>query len=362
MSKDISKCKENIVNYNIEKYESDLQKDDSKFNWVKLILFVLPIIAFLFSLPLGRYSIPIDELFTILLAQIFPISHDLSSTLHTVVFQVRLPRIIAAMLVGAALSTAGAAYQGMFKNPLVSPDILGATAGAGFGAALGIYFSFGVLGIQLSSFAFSLLAVGLACLVGGRIRHDPMLALILAGILIGTIFSSSTSLLKYMADPYEKLPAMTYWLLGSLSSIAPQDIWIVIGPMLLGLVPLYLLRWRLNVLSMGEEEAKALGLESGRIRIIVILCATMATAAAVSISGMIGFVGLVIPHLTRMIVGPDYKALIPASMLVGSAYLLVVDDLARVLSTVEFPLGILTSVIGAPFFIYLILRNKGGWQ
>jgi iron complex transport system permease protein len=204
--------------------------------------------------------------------------------------------------------------------------------------------------------------VGLAYLVGGRIRHDPILALVLAGILISTIFSSSTSLLKYMADPYEKLPTITYWLLGSLSSIAPEDIWFIIGPMLLGFTPLYLLRWRLNVLSMGEEEAKALGLETDRLRITVILCSTLITAAAVSISGMIGFVGLVIPHLTRMIVGPDYKTLIPASMLVGSAYLVVVDDLARVLSTVEVPLGILTSVIGAPFFIYLILRSKGGWQ
>lgn len=326
------------------------------------MLLSLPVLAFLLSFPVGRYPIAPGDLITILLAKILPIGHTWPSTLDTVVFQVRLPRIVAAMLVGAALSTAGAAYQGMFKNPLVSPDILGATAGAAFGAALGIYFNFGVIGIQLSSFVFGLVAVGLAYLVGGRIRHDPILALVLAGILIGTIFSSSTSLLKFMADPYEKLPAITYWLLGSLSSIAPKDVWFIIIPMFLGFVPLYLLRWRLNVLSMGEEEAKALGLETERLRITVILCSTLVTAAAVSISGMIGFVGLVIPHLTRMIVGPDYKVLIPASMLVGSAYLLLVDDLARVLTTVEVPLGILTSVIGAPFFIYLILRSKGGWQ
>lgn len=326
------------------------------------MLLSLPVLAFLLSFPVGRYPIAPGDLITILLAKILPIGHTWPSTLDTVVFQVRLPRIVAAMLVGAALSTAGAAYQGMFKNPLVSPDILGATAGAAFGAALGIYFNFGVIGIQLSSFVFGLVAVGLAYLVGGRIRHDPILALVLAGILIGTIFSSSTSLLKFMADPYEKLPAITYWLLGSLSSIAPKDVRFIIIPMFLGFVPLYLLRWRLNVLSMGEEEAKALGLETERLRITVILCSTLVTAAAVSISGMIGFVGLVIPHLTRMIVGPDYKVLIPASMLVGSAYLLLVDDLARVLTTVEVPLGILTSVIGAPFFIYLILRSKGGWQ
>ncbi len=328
----------------------------------KNMLLALPVLAFLLSFPVGRYAIAPGDLITVLLARILPLEHTLPSTLDTVVFQVRLPRIAAAMLVGASLSTAGAAYQGMFKNPLVSPDILGATAGAAFGAALGIYFNFGVFGIQLSSFIFGLAAVGLAYLVGGRIRHDPVLALVLAGILIGTIFSSFTSLLKFMADPYEKLPAITYWLLGSLSAIAPKDIRFIVGPMFLGLVPLYLLRWRLNVLSMGEEEARALGLETDRLRIMVILSSTLVTAAAVSISGMIGFVGLVIPHLTRMIVGPDYKTLIPASMLVGSAYLVVVDDLARVLTTVEVPLGILTSVIGAPFFIYLILRSKGGWQ
>jgi iron complex transport system permease protein len=189
-----------------------------------------------------------------------------------------------------------------------------------------------------------------------------MLALILAGILMGTIFSSSTSLLKFMADPYDKLPAITFWLMGSLASIAPKDLLLGIGPMVLGLLPLYLIRWRLNVLSMGEEEAKALGLETGRLRLLVIFCSTLVTSAAVSISGLIGWVGLIIPHLTRMVVGPDYKALIPASMLLGSAYLLVVDDAARLLSTVEIPLGILTAVIGAPFFLYLILRSKGGWQ
>lgn len=338
-----------------------LTADNQSNIWEK-ILPVLPIIAFLFSFPVGRYGIDPLQLITVLLSKIFPIAQTWSDTVETVIFQVRLPRILAAMLVGAALSVAGASYQGMFKNPLVSPDILGASAGAGFGAALGIFYSFGVIGIQLSSFLFGLAAVGLAYAVGGRIRHDPMLALVLAGILISTIFASCTSLLKFLADPYSKLPAITYWMMGSLASIAPSDVWFVLIPMVLGLVPLYLVRWRLNVLSMGEEEAKALGLETGRLRFMVILCATLVTSASVSISGQIGFVGLVIPHLTRMIVGPNYRVLIPASILLGSTYLLLVDDLARMLSTVEVPLGILTSVIGAPFFIYLILRNKGGWQ
>jgi len=330
--------------------------------WKRIGLLSLPVLAFLISFPLGRYGISPGELVTVLLAKILPIPHTWSETVDTVIFQIRLPRILTAMMIGAGLSVAGAAYQGMFKNPLVSPDILGASAGAGFGAALGIYFSFGVIGIQVMSFVFGLIAVSLTYLVGGKIRHDPMLALILAGILIGTIFSSSTSLLKFMADPYDKLPAITYWLMGSLASISPKDILFAIGPMVLGLFPLYLIRWRLNVLSMGEEEAKALGLETGRLRVLVILCSTLVTSAAVSISGVIGWVGLVIPHLTRMIVGPNYRELIPASILLGSTYLLVVDDAARLLSSVEIPLGILTSVIGAPFFLYLILRSKGGWQ
>lgn len=335
---------------------------DGPFAWKRLGLLALPVIAFLLSFPVGRYGIAPGQLMTVLLAKIYPIPHTWPETLETVVFQVRLPRIFAAMMVGAALATAGAAYQGMFKNPLVSPDILGASAGAGFGAALGIYFSFGVVGIQISSFVFGLVAVSLTYLVGGRIRHDPMLALVLAGILIGTIFSSSITLLKFMADPYDKLPVITFWLMGSLASIVPKDIWMAMGPMVLGLVTLFLIRWRLNVLAMGEEEAKALGLETSRLRFIVILCSTLITAASVSISGLIGWVGLIIPHLARMIVGPNYQALIPASMLLGSSYLLLVDDVARVLSTVEVPLGILTSVIGAPFFLYLMLHSKGGWR
>jgi iron complex transport system permease protein len=271
-----------------------------------------------------------------------------------------LPRIIAAMLVGAALSARDQPYQVFFKSPLVSPYILGASAGADSAACSGNIFFFGVLG-----FIVILLIRCVRSRAGLHRRRKDRLDRCWLWFWQGYgsyAFSSLHFFLKFLADPYEKLPAITYWMLGSLASIAPKDVWFVIGPMALGLVPLYLLRWRLNVLSMGEEEAKALGLETGRLRIVVILCSTLVTSAAVSISGMIGFVGLVIPHLTRMIVGPDYKALIPASMLLGSTYLLLVDDAARMLSAVEVPLGILTSVIGAPFFIYLILRNKGGWR
>ncbi|WP_420891001.1 FecCD family ABC transporter permease [Neomoorella thermoacetica] len=331
------------------------------YRWREIALPALPLLVFLLSFPLGRYAISPGQLLTILAAKVFPIEPTWPATMETVVFQVRLPRIIAAMLVGASLATAGAAYQGMFKNPLVSPDILGASAGAGFGAALAIYFSLGVVGIQVSSFLFGLLAVGLTWTLSSRIRRDPILILVLAGILIGTLFSSGTSLIKYVADPYDKLPAITFWLMGSLAAITPRDVWTALVPILAGMLPLYLFRWRLNVLSLGEEEARSLGLDTGRLRLIVILCSTLITAASVAISGMIGWVGLIIPHLARMLVGPNYRELLPAAILIGSAYLLLVDDLARVLTSVEIPLGILTSIIGAPFFLYLLLNARRGW-
>lgn len=334
----------------------------STVRWKWIILIALPVVAFLISFPLGRYPVSLEQLITVLAAKVFPIAHTWPSTIDTVIFKVRLPRIIAAMLVGAALATSGAAYQGMFKNPLVSPDILGASAGAGFGAALAIFFSYSYFGIQAFSFFFGLAAVMLAWSVSSRIKHDPMLALVLSGILIGTLFSSGTSLLKYMADPYDKLPAITYWLMGSLASIDNKDVMAAGIPILIGAIPLFLVRWRLNVLSLGEEEATALGLDTKKLRFLVIVCSTLMTSASVSISGLIGWVGLVVPHLARMAVGPNYRILLPTSILMGSSYLLFVDDLARLMASVEIPLGILTSIIGAPFFIVLLMRSRRGWS
>lgn len=328
----------------------------------RAVLLALPVLIFILSFTIGRYPISPGELFSVVAAKFLPLAQTWPATLDTVVFQVRLPRILAAVLVGAALATSGAAYQGMFRNPLVSPDILGASAGACFGAALAIFYSLNYAGIQILSFIFGLLAVSITYAVSSRISHESTLTLVLSGILIGTLFTSGTSLLKYMADPFDKLPAITYWLMGSLSSISSEDVLAVILPMLAGGFILYLVRWRLNVLSLGEEEASALGLDTRKLKMIVILCATMMTSAAVSISGMIGWVGLLVPHLARMIVGPNYKALLPASIIIGGTYLLLVDDLARVMASVEIPLGILTSIIGAPFFIYLLMRSRRGWQ
>ncbi|HEU4379319.1 MAG TPA: iron ABC transporter permease, partial [Hyphomicrobiaceae bacterium] len=265
----------------------------------------------------------------------------------TVLFEVRLPRVMAAVVVGAAIAAAGAAYQSLFRNPLVSPDILGVSTGAGLGAVLGIFLSLPVAGIQLAAFVIGLATVvlvyGIASMVHGR---EPILVLVLAGVVVGSLAGAAISLLKILADPYDQLPAITFWLLGSLSAIRKGEVWTALPLVLLGLVPLVLLRWRINVLSLGDDEAKALGVEAERLRMIVIAAATLMTASVVAISGVIGWVGLVIPHIARMLVGPNFDRLLPTALLLGASYLLLVDTLARTMARIEVPIGILTAVIG----------------
>ncbi|MGE4317623.1 MAG: FecCD family ABC transporter permease [Deferribacterales bacterium] len=330
-----------------------------------LILFVLLLAALFFSIVIGRYGISMRNL----TATFFPWLLDVNdgqdaAMLHTVVFSVRMPRLLAAVIIGGALSMSGAAYQGIFRNPMVSPDILGAAAGAGFGAAVGILLSFNYFWIQILSFVFGLVAVGVTYFISLRFGRssNPTLVLVLTGIVVGTLFTSFISLTKYVADPYSKLPAITFWLMGSLSSVAMSDVAMLIFPVVLAGIPLMMLRWRLNVLSFGDEEARALGVDTSRLRLIIIICATMMTASSVSISGLVGWVGLVIPHLVRMITGPDHKAVLPVSVLIGGLYLLIVDNFARNAFAMEIPLGVLTSIIGAPFFIYLMMYGKKSWS
>lgn len=328
--------------------------------FIFLIIFLLLLSGL--SIIVGRYPISLNEFGTILYSKIFNVEHNLPDTLDTVIFNVRFPRILAAIIVGAALSVSGAAYQGIFRNPLVSPDILGASAGAGFGAALAIILSLNSLGIQIMAFVFGLVAVFSAYLISVRFKKsDINLILILTGILIGTLFSSFISLLKYVADPYEKLPAITFWLMGSLSRVEMEDIYFILIPVIISLIPLFLIKWRLNVMAFGDEEAQAMGINTKRIRLVAIVTSTLLTASVVAISGIIGWVGLVIPHIARLIVGPNYKVLLPASMLIGSIYLLLVDTIARIILPVEIPIGILTSIIGAPVFIYLLAYSRRGW-
>jgi iron complex transport system permease protein len=328
-----------------------------------LLLGLLLAAAFLISCALGRYAIALPELLQILFSKIVGLKATWPETLETVLFSVRLPRIFAAMMIGGSLALAGGAYQGLFKNPMVSPDILGASAGAGFGAALAILFSFSMVGIQICSFLFGLAAVALTYFISKAVGrgNNAILVLVLTGMVVSTLFSSFISMTKYVADPDNKLPAITFWLMGGLAGIGAKDSIKVFFPMLLGAVPLFLLRWKLNALSFGEEEAKALGINTDRIRLMVIFCSTLLTASSVAIGGMIGWVGLVIPHFSRMIAGPNYKTLLPVSLLIGSTFLLVVDDVARSIFAMEIPLGILTSIIGAPFFVYLLMKERKGW-
>ncbi len=279
-----------------------------------------------------------------------------------VILGIRLPRVLAALLVGAALAAAGATYQAIFRNPLVSPDILGVSAGASLGAVLGIFLALPVAAIQGMAFAGGLGAVALVSAIGAAVRgRDPVLILILAGVVVGALAGAATSLLKVMADPYDQLPAITFWLLGSLAAVTGGDLWPTLPAVAVGLVPLVLLRWRINVLSLGDEEARTLGIEAARLRGLTIVCATLVTASVVALAGVVGWVGLVIPHLARMITGPGFGRLLPAAALMGAGYLLLTDTLARTMATTEIPLGILTAVVGAPFFLWLLMRGRRGW-
>jgi iron complex transport system permease protein len=276
--------------------------------------------------------------------------------------RVRLPRVAAGMLVGAALAGAGAAYQTLFRNPLVSPDILGVASGAGLGAVAGILLSLPVAGIQGLAFVGGLTTVALVYLIAAALRgHDRTLVLVLGGVVVGALAGACISLVKILADPYDQLPAITFWLLGSLAGIKLADLAVAAPLVLVGLVPLVLFRWRIGVLSLGDDEARALGVDVAKLRAAVIAAATLMTASVVAISGVIGWIGLMIPHIARMLVGPNFSRLLPAAMLLGAAFMLVVDTTARSLARVETPLGILTAVLGAPFFLWLLARGKKTW-
>jgi iron complex transport system permease protein len=326
------------------------------------LLIALPILLFFGSFLIGNYPLSPLEVFLGIVSVFLPIKVNLDPAVYTVIWNIRLPRIVAAMLVGAALSISGASFQGTFRNPLVSPDILGVSAGAGFGAALAILLSASPVMIQIAAFTTGLIAVSLTYFISKSFKGDKILMMVLGGIAIGALFSAFTSCIKYVADPYDKLPEIVYWLMGSLSAVNSQDVLMVAVPMFIGFTALLLIRWRLNILSMGEDEAQSLGVDTGKVRTIVIIACTILTASSVSISGIIGWVGLVIPHVTRMIVGPDHKKLLPATIAVGSFFLLFVDDVCRTATSIEIPLGILTAIIGAPFFIYLLKKGYEGWS
>lgn len=324
-------------------------------------LIALSVIAaiFLAAFAFGKYPISAAELLRSIIARLTGTDAGVPEAVEIVIWNIRLPRVAAGMLVGAALAAAGAAYQNMFRNPLVSPDILGVSAGAGFGATLGIFFGWPLTAIQIIAFVCGLAAVGIVYGVSGLVRrHDPVLVLVLAGIAVGTLLNAGVSLLKILADPHsQQLSNIVFWLLGSLNGINSRDLASAVPFVLIGLAPMVLLRWRVNLLSLPDEEAAALGIEVSRLRLVLIVGATLATATVVSIAGIVGWVGLVVPHAARFLVGPNFSRLLPASILLGAGFVVATDTLARTLVVIELPLGIVTAVIGAPFFLYLLART-----
>ncbi|MFA5309328.1 MAG: iron ABC transporter permease [Dehalococcoidales bacterium] len=324
------------------------------------ILLVFPVLAFLVSFSIGKFPISIPDLLHTLFYHFVDPAKIANANMETVLFNIRLPRVLTVLIVGGGLSMAGASFQGMFKNPLVSPDILGASAGAAFGACVAMLLDMPSAFVQLFSFCSGILAVTIATNATKKFSRDPILGLVLGGIMIGSLFSAGTSALKILADAVDKLPQITFWLMGSFNTINTTKFLSILLPMAISFIILFSVRWHLNVLSFGEEEAKSLGVKTERIRRLTIIASTLITASSVSISGMVGWIGLVIPHMGRALVGPNFKRLIPTCLILGSTFLLIVDDIARCTFTVELPIGILMSFVGVPFFYFIYkYRAKG---
>ncbi len=331
---------------------------------IPVLLAVLCLTA-LISVCLGRYPLSLGDLgrFVGLRVSDLPVMDSRQyQIIKNILIDIRLPRIAAAILIASALSVSGAVFQSMFFNPLVSPGLLGVLAGASFGAAVGMILAKNWFVVQLGAFSFGLIAVLAAVAMSALNRGDRILMLILGGIISGALFTSLLSVVKYLADPYGQLPAIVYWLMGGLSSVDSMTVLTACGPIIAGILILLFLSSHLNVLSMGDEEARSLGLNVVFLRILFIFLATVISALTVVMGGIIGWVGLLIPHIARMIVGPDNRLLLPASALIGATYLLIADDISRLLFNVEIPLGILTSLIGIPFFAFILRKAKKGWN
>ncbi len=314
---------------------------------------LLALVAWSFSV--GRFPVAPGDVASALWAAIAGGESGLAKNVEAVILQVRAPRLFAALAVGAALAAAGSAYQNLFKNPLVSPDILGVSAGCALGAGLAILFSLPVIAIQGFAFAGGIGAVALVVAVGNWVgRRDPILTLILTGVVVGSLFGAGIALVKYVADPYNQLPAITFWLLGSFGGTLPKDLAVALPLIAVGLVPLVLLRWRIDLLALSEDEARSLGLDVAKLRLAVIVCATLVTASAVALAGVIGWVGLVIPHAARLLVGASFARVMPLSLVLGAAFMLAVDTLCRTVAATEIPPGVATAFVGTPVFIALL--------
>ena len=309
-------------------------------------LVVILIAVTIFSMVLGRYTVNLMDLFD-----------GQETATETVIFNIRLPRVLLAVIIGAGLSLAGCTFQTVFTNPMASPDILGASSGACFGAALALLMGASRLGVQLMAFAFGLFTVGIVYFVGNMNQNRTAMYLILVGIIISSLFNAGTSFIKLVADPNDQLPKITYWTMGSLSNADLREVFITFIPTLIAGIILFLMRWKINLLTLSDDETESMGVDVRRLRMFSVILASVLTAVSVSAAGMIGWIGLVIPNLVRMLTGNNTKQLMPMTAIIGGIYLLIVDDLARCMLATEIPIGILTAFVGAPFFIFILLKN-----
>ena len=332
------------------------------YQLIKIGLIVMVLVLIAVTLGLGRYRLALTEVVKLITNKIglsqYPIEDRMA---ETIIWSIRFPRIIGALTIGAGLAISGVTTQGVFCNPLVSPHLLGVSAGAGFGAALGILLFEDKIWVQGSAFLWGLAAVYLTTLLSKRGKKNPIYMLVLAGVIVSALFNALLTLLKYTADTETELPEIVYWLMGSLNGTSYVDLQLALPLILVGSVIIYLLRWKLNILSLKDEEAESLCRHVSLYRNIVILASTLITATAISISGIIGWIGLVVPHIGRMLAGADHRRLIPITTLIGAIYLLIIDTIARCATMAEVPLSVLTAMIGAPFFAYLLRKTGGGW-
>lgn len=336
-------------------------KTNSKFKIIIITLMFLLIFLFFLAFLVGRYKIPPKTVLDVILSQFIHVNQYWDSTIETVILDVRLPRILGAIIVGGALSLSGASYQTLFKNPLVSPDILGVSAGAGFGAALAMIFNGSWWEIQLLAFVFGISTVIITYLISKFFGDSSITLLVLAGVAVSGLFQAFISILKYLADPVDTLPSITFWLMGSLGKITNKDILYMQFPMIVALIVVFVLRHYINTLAAGEDEAATMGVNVSLIKGCVVLSATLMTVSAVSVCGIVGWVGLIIPHMARMLIGASYSKIAPTSFLLGGIFLLVIDNIARGMGSAEIPLGVLTALVGTPVFVILLSKVKKGW-
>lgn len=323
-----------------------------------LVFAAILLVVAIGALAIGRYSVPPNEIVRLLVGQVLPIEETWYPQERSVVLDVRLPRVLLSILIGAGLALTGAVMQAVFRNPLASAQVLGVSSGASFGGVLVLLTGAGGAALVGGAFFGGVAALLLVLVIARAVPGAPLLMIILGGTVVGAMFQAMVSFITYIADPYSELPSIVFWLMGSLATATYSKVLIAAVPIVLAGTVMLALRWRLNILAMGDEDATAMGLRPGRLRAVLLVGVALVTAGAVSVAGVVGWVGLVVPHLVRMMVGTDNRRVLPISALLGATYLTVIDTIARTVSTAEIPIGILTAIIGAPFFVLLLIRNR----